>query len=191
MNGVFALRYLRANGRFHSTGRVPAKEADGVGDELIKGDRLLPAAAPFGQVRKGGAGDPHGDSVIGLDDHAAGVLAEQFEEPAPQRYGGVMVEADNQDAFRRGPEHSHEVGTAVDHQPGLTGTRPGEHQRVGFITRGNHLHLHRVAEILYDPLVRGFAGRPFEHLFAARKVPLDEGGLVHGEIGEHQLECPA
>ena len=102
-----------------------------------------------------------------------------------------MVEADDQDALRRGPEHADEVGAAVDHHPGLAGTRAGEHQHVGFIACGNHLHLDRVAEILHDPLVGGFARRPFEHLFSSRKVSLDEGRLIHGEIGQHQLERPA
>jgi len=55
------------------------------------------------------------------------VLAEQFEKPVPYRYGGVMVEADDQDAFRRGPQHPDEDVVRAGHRVGDLGeheTRP-------------------------------------------------------------------
>ena len=167
----------------------PSSRSQAPADEAVQVRRgLVAMLQTFGE---GPAGEAQGQAVIGLDGHAAGLVADQLREAPAQLQGRAAVEAEQQDAPRVDAQDPQQVGTAMHHHPRLAGPGSGQHQPVALFRGGDDLDLGRVAEGIDDaPEGLGRGGALQDLACGPGSSGLHEARLAQGEVGADQRPGP-
>ena len=138
----------------------------------------------FRAVAEAGADQAHGETMAGVDENAAGIVANQFTETAANLHRRMAVVGQGDDALRVLAPHPQQVGDAMHQDTSLAGTGAGQHQHVGaFPIVGDDALLVPV-QALHDAapgFSRGLAGKSllFVRQPAAQEVVLAEAKVVH------------
>ena len=111
--------------------------------------------------------------MVGLDQHAAGVVADEVAQASAQLQRGAAVEAQHQDGPRRYARDAQQPRAAVHDDPRLARARPGEHQHRLVLVRFDDAAL-VLAQARDDALPRGRPGRARELAAARAEAGVEE-----------------